>query len=53
MTVDPVVAIAVLALVVCAVIFMRQALAQRCPNCGKRWLGQVPRYCPRCGVELG
>jgi predicted amidophosphoribosyltransferase len=50
--VDPIVAAAVLALVVCAGIFVRQALASRCPHCGK-WIRVAQRYCPRCGAELG
>ncbi|MGH2492197.1 MAG: zinc ribbon domain-containing protein [Candidatus Limnocylindria bacterium] len=49
---DPIVTVAVLALVVCAVIFIRQVLASRCPHCGK-WIRVAQRYCPRCGAELG
>jgi predicted amidophosphoribosyltransferase len=49
---DPIVAVAVFALVVCVGIFIRQALGSRCPHCGK-WLREAARYCPRCGAELG
>jgi hypothetical protein len=50
--VEPVLAIAVLVLVVCAGIFVREGLRMRCPHCGK-WLRIPQRYCPGCGAELG
>lgn len=50
--VDPVVTVAVLALVVCAGIFGWEVMRKRCPHCGK-WLRQPQRFCPGCGAELG
>jgi predicted amidophosphoribosyltransferase len=50
--VDPVFVAAVVALLICVGIFIRAALSQRCPHCGK-WMRVAQRYCPRCGAELG
>jgi predicted amidophosphoribosyltransferase len=52
LSMDPVVGVALVALLVCVAIFVRQALASRCPHCGK-WLREAQRWCPRCGTELG
>ena len=46
-----VVVIAIIALLVCVAIFLRQARASRCPRCGK-WIRVAQRYCPHSGEDL-